>query len=201
MRPAIRAVLERGAARLGARLRRHELDARRRAGRGRGRACRSRTSRPGCAAATSRCPRSGTGSRSTGSRALLLCPDERSRATLEAEGVAGRIEVVGDVMADACSRFAPIARERSDVLERASGSSPAATSSRRSTARRTSRAERLAADRRRAWARSTSPVVFPAHPRTRDRRSRQRTRAAAERRACSSRSATSTSPRSPRRRA
>src|SRR5213079_1335910 len=50
--------------------------------------------------------------------ALLLCPDERSRATLLAEGVGGRIEVVGDVMADACFRFAPIARERSTVLKR-----------------------------------------------------------------------------------
>ena len=49
---------------------------------------------------------------------LLLCPDERSRETLLAEGVGGRIEVVGDVMADACFRFAPIARERSTVLKR-----------------------------------------------------------------------------------
>ena len=49
---------------------------------------------------------------------LLLAPDERSRATLVAEGVAGRIEVVGDVMRDALDLFAPIARERSDVLER-----------------------------------------------------------------------------------
>ena len=49
---------------------------------------------------------------------LLLPPDDRSKATLEAEGVPGRIEVVGDVMADASLRFAPIARERSDVLAR-----------------------------------------------------------------------------------
>ena len=53
----------RRAARPGPRLRRHELDARGRAGRVR--ASRSRTSRPGCAAATSRCPRSTIGSRST----------------------------------------------------------------------------------------------------------------------------------------
>ena len=43
---------------------------------------------------------------------LLLCPDERSASTLGAEGVRGRAEVVGDVMADATLRFAPIARER-----------------------------------------------------------------------------------------
>jgi UDP-N-acetylglucosamine 2-epimerase len=49
---------------------------------------------------------------------LLLCPDERSRATLESEGVPGRIEVVGDVMADACFRFEPIALERSTLLKR-----------------------------------------------------------------------------------
>ena len=50
--------------------------------------------------------------------ALLLCPDERSRVTLEEEGVRGRIEVVGDVMADASFRLAPIARERSTILVR-----------------------------------------------------------------------------------
>ncbi len=50
--------------------------------------------------------------------ALLFAPDERSRDTLAAEGVMGRAEVVGDVMADATLRFAPIARERSLILER-----------------------------------------------------------------------------------
>jgi len=43
--------------------------------------------------------------------ALLLCPDERSRATLAAEGVSGRTEVVGDVMADAARLFGPLARK------------------------------------------------------------------------------------------
>ena len=41
---------------------------------------------------------------------LLFCPDDRSRATLEGEGVLGRIYVVGDVMADASRIFAPTAR-------------------------------------------------------------------------------------------
>ena len=40
---------------------------------------------------------------------LLLVPDERSRETLAAEGVAGRVEVVGDVMRDALDLFTPIA--------------------------------------------------------------------------------------------
>ena len=43
---------------------------------------------------------------------LLLCPDERSREILAGEGVHGRAEVVGDVMADATRIFAPIAAER-----------------------------------------------------------------------------------------
>jgi UDP-GlcNAc3NAcA epimerase len=44
--------------------------------------------------------------------ALLLCPDERSAAQLESEGVHGRRAVVGDVMADATRIFEPIARKR-----------------------------------------------------------------------------------------
>jgi len=40
---------------------------------------------------------------------LRLAPDEGSRATLEAEGDPGRIEVVGDVMRDALDVFTPIA--------------------------------------------------------------------------------------------
>ncbi len=49
--------------------------------------------------------------------ALLLCPDERSAHQLEAEGVSGRREVVGDVMADATRLFSPVARRREPVLE------------------------------------------------------------------------------------
>src|SRR5438128_7676562 len=49
---------------------------------------------------------------------LRLAPDERSRAQLAREGVPGRAEVVGDVMADACFQLAPLARERSHALAR-----------------------------------------------------------------------------------
>jgi UDP-GlcNAc3NAcA epimerase len=49
--------------------------------------------------------------------AVLFCPDERSAATLEGEGVPGRRHVVGDVMADAAMRFVPIAEARSQILE------------------------------------------------------------------------------------
>jgi UDP-N-acetylglucosamine 2-epimerase len=48
---------------------------------------------------------------------LLLCPDERSAAQLEREGVPGRREVVGDVMADATRLFAPFARELGPAAE------------------------------------------------------------------------------------
>jgi UDP-GlcNAc3NAcA epimerase len=43
---------------------------------------------------------------------LLFCPDERSAEKLAGEGVEGRAEVVGDVMADATRMFAPIAERR-----------------------------------------------------------------------------------------
>jgi UDP-GlcNAc3NAcA epimerase len=46
---------------------------------------------------------------------LLFCPDKRSADTLAAEGVSGRAEVVGDVMADATRVFAPIAQRRTVV--------------------------------------------------------------------------------------
>ena len=49
---------------------------------------------------------------------LLFTPDERSRDQLAAEGVPGRAEVVGDVMADATRLFEPIARERVDLSVR-----------------------------------------------------------------------------------
>jgi UDP-N-acetylglucosamine 2-epimerase len=49
--------------------------------------------------------------------ALLLCPDERSAEQLASEGVGGRREVVGDVMADATRLFEPVARRRAPVVE------------------------------------------------------------------------------------
>ena len=97
---------------------------------------------------------------------LLLCPDERSRGILESEGVPGRIEVVGDVMADACFTFAPIARERSDVLERLGlqpGTYVVATIHRDANVVEP-RLGRIVA----GLDAIEEPVIFPAHPRTRD---------------------------------
>jgi UDP-GlcNAc3NAcA epimerase len=97
--------------------------------------------------------------------ALLLCPDERSRDTLLREGVAGRIEVVGDVMADACFELGPIARERSTVLERLElepGGYLVATIHREANVR----PERLARIVE-GLGQTGEHVAFPAHPRTR----------------------------------
>src|SRR3954469_19483267 len=91
---------------------------------------------------------------------LLFTPDERSREQLAAEGVPGRAEVVGDVMADATRLFEPIARKRAapafdepyDVLtiHREANTEPE---------RLRRLIERLGGTGR--------PFVFPVHPRTR----------------------------------
>ena len=97
--------------------------------------------------------------------ALLFAPDERSRTTLEQEGVRGRVEVVGDLMADASMRLAPLARERSDVLTRLHvepGRYVVATIHREANVR-APRLPRIMA----GLSAIDGPVVFPAHPRTR----------------------------------
>jgi len=91
--------------------------------------------------------------------ALLLCPDERSAATLAAEGVPGRAEVVGDVMADAARLFAPLARGRARPR---SGSYLLCTVHRQANVR----PERLARIVE-GLNRLAQPILFPAHPRTR----------------------------------
>jgi UDP-N-acetylglucosamine 2-epimerase len=95
---------------------------------------------------------------------VLFAPDERSRETLAAEGVEGRIDVVGDVMADATMQLAPIARRRSRLLSKLKltpGRYLVATVHRDAN----TRPERLA---RIAEGLNglTEPVVFPVHPRT-----------------------------------
>ena len=92
---------------------------------------------------------------------LLLCPDDRSRRTLEDEGVAGRIEVVGDVMYDASLLFAPIARERYEPPH-PPRSYVVATIHREANVSQP-RLGRIVE----GLSRLDGPVVFPAHPRTR----------------------------------
>jgi len=92
---------------------------------------------------------------------LLFAPDERSRATLESEDVAGRIEVVGDVMRDALDLFAPIAAARRafDASQRPY----AALTVHRAANTEPERLRRLVAEiDRTGWR-----FVFPVHPRTR----------------------------------
>ena len=163
-----------------------------------GEASRSRTSRPGCAASTSRCRRSATGSRSTGSRRSSSARTSARPRSSRARASPAAREVVGDVMADATRLFAPIARERS----------------RSSTARARAGGYVVADDPPRGERASRSGcarIVDGARPRRRPRRlprapahapslDAQASRSA-ERPSWSSRSATSTCPRSPRRRA
>jgi UDP-GlcNAc3NAcA epimerase len=98
--------------------------------------------------------------------ALLLCPDERSSEQLAREGVSGRRVVVGDVMADATRRFAPLARERSGILGEL-GLEPAgyavATVHREANVTQPERLRHIVD----GLLRVEGPVVFPAHPRTR----------------------------------
>ena len=91
--------------------------------------------------------------------AVLFCPDARSAEQLASEGVPGRAEVVGDVMADATRLFAPIAARRESpfakpytalTLHREANTKPARL--------RAIVAGLAAADAR---------FVFPVHPRTR----------------------------------
>ena len=92
---------------------------------------------------------------------LLLCPDHRSRETLEREAVEGRTEVVGDVMYDASLLFAPLARERHDPTH-PPRSYVVATIHREANVVQP-RLGRIAEGLNRL----SEPVVFPAHPRTR----------------------------------
>jgi UDP-GlcNAc3NAcA epimerase len=93
---------------------------------------------------------------------LLLCPDERSREQLLREGVPGRAEVVGDVMADATRLFAPLARERVPLDGLEPGHYAVATVHRLANVSQP-RLGRIAE----GLSRLDEPVVFPAHPRTR----------------------------------
>ncbi|HEX2288308.1 MAG TPA: UDP-N-acetylglucosamine 2-epimerase (non-hydrolyzing) [Gaiellaceae bacterium] len=97
--------------------------------------------------------------------ALLFTPDERSKDLLEAEGVEGRIDVVGDVMADANMRLAPLARERSHILQEVDvlpGDYAVATVHREANVKPNRLARILE-----GLSRLDDRVILPAHPRTR----------------------------------
>src|SRR5262245_29345925 len=98
--------------------------------------------------------------------AILFAPDERSRAILDAEGVPGAVHVVGDVMADATRLFAPIARRRSQAVERVglkSGDPYAVLTIHREANTEPDRLRRIVS----ALGATGRTFVFPVHPRTR----------------------------------
>jgi UDP-GlcNAc3NAcA epimerase len=96
-----------------------------------------------------------------GISALLLCPDERSAEQLASEGVSGRREVVGDVMADATRIFLPIARDRAQQVVR--NEPYAALTLHRAANTEPERLRSIV----RALNESSWTYVFPVHPRTR----------------------------------
>jgi len=98
---------------------------------------------------------------------LLLCPDDRSQSRLIEEGVLGRTHVVGDVMADATHRLAPIARERFPIPFEPQ-SYVVATVHRQANVFQP-RLGRIIEGLNQLSER----VVFPAHPRTRDQIERE----------------------------
>jgi UDP-N-acetylglucosamine 2-epimerase len=91
--------------------------------------------------------------------ALLFCPDERSARQLASEGVAGRAEVVGDVMYDATRVFAPIAARRASSFAQPY----AALTIHREANTRPGRLREIVA----ALGAVDARFVFPVHPRTR----------------------------------
>jgi UDP-N-acetylglucosamine 2-epimerase len=93
--------------------------------------------------------------------AILFAPDERSREILAAEGIAGNVHVVGDVMADAARLFGPIAL-RQVTQGRAPGSYVLVTVHREANVFQP-RLGRIVDGLNSL----DEPVVFPIHPRTR----------------------------------
>jgi UDP-N-acetylglucosamine 2-epimerase (non-hydrolysing)/UDP-GlcNAc3NAcA epimerase len=100
--------------------------------------------------------------------ALLLCSSQGAADNLRRECVHGKIEVVGDVMVDVAMAVQPRARERTEVLSRRGlepGQYGLATAHRAGNvddpARIAALTELLTA--------VPMPLVFPVHPRTRER--------------------------------
>lgn len=96
---------------------------------------------------------------------LLLCASEVSAANLRAESVAGRIEVVGDVMVDVALRRQPGARADTQTLRThgvQAGEYVLCTAHRAGNVDDPARLGRLV-ELLRAL---SGPVVFPVHPRT-----------------------------------
>lgn len=99
---------------------------------------------------------------------LLFCPSETAQENLACEGVKVGVHVVGDVMADTLHEAAQRANQHSSILERLDlvrGNYLLATVHR---AENTDNAGRLRSILQ-AIAAIQDPVIFPVHPRTRQR--------------------------------
>lgn len=97
---------------------------------------------------------------------VLFCPSQTAADNLRREGISQGVHVVGDVMAEAVSRFAPSAVEAAAFLAQlqiSAGEYLLATVHR---AENTNHPERLRGIVQ-AWAALSTPIVFPAHPRVR----------------------------------
>lgn len=100
--------------------------------------------------------------------ALLLCPSDTAAANLKAESVAGRVEVVGDVMVDVAMRRQPSARadERTPAEHGVRGGEYLLLTAHRAGNVDDPQRLRALVD---LIAALPGPVVFPLHPRTRAR--------------------------------
>ncbi len=101
---------------------------------------------------------------------LLFCPSETAVAHLAKEGITSGVHLVGDVMFEALMHAATVAKQKSDVLERlalAPGAYALATIHRPENTDDPRRLARLMGALRDLSLKM--PVLFPVHPRTRDR--------------------------------
>jgi len=98
----------------------------------------------------------------------LFCPTRTSVENLRREGITEGVELVGDVMLDALELFLPLARRRSRILQEV-GVAPRGyallTAHRAETVDSDDRLKQLLAQ----IGTLDLPVVFPVHPRTRNR--------------------------------
>jgi UDP-GlcNAc3NAcA epimerase len=96
---------------------------------------------------------------------LRFCPSDTAVSNLAAEGMTAGVHMVGDVMVDVATTFAPVAARRSGILARA-GVKPdgyAVLTAHRPANTRPETIERLVE----VIEAVELPVVFPVHPRTR----------------------------------
>jgi UDP-GlcNAc3NAcA epimerase len=100
---------------------------------------------------------------------LLLCSSDTSAENLRSEGISGKVEIVGDVMVDVALRWQPRARERTADLAKDLGVQPheylLVTAHRAGNVDDPARLAKLM-DLLKAL---PDPMVFPVHPRTRER--------------------------------